>query len=106
MAQLSDDCFAFGGPLMTIEDAHALFGERLVAVVGTEDVPVQDADGRILAEDCVAPIDVPPFPNSAVDLRLYGLRDVGVCGADGARLSELGAEAVAGGCTLLQYREK
>ena len=35
MAQLSDDCFAFGGPLMTIEDAHALFGERLAAIVGT-----------------------------------------------------------------------
>ncbi|MGU3419754.1 molybdopterin molybdotransferase MoeA [Methylobacterium sp. D54C] len=67
MAQLSDDCFAFGGPLMTIEDAHALFGERLAAIVGTEDVPVPDADGRVLAEDCVAPIDVPPFPNSAVD---------------------------------------
>ena len=42
----------------------------------------------------------------AVDLRLYGLLDVGVCGADGARLAQLGAEAVAGGCTLLQYREK
>ena len=42
----------------------------------------------------------------AVDLRLYGLLDVGICGADGARLAQLGAEAVAGGCTLLQYREK
>ncbi|MBP1183655.1 thiamine phosphate synthase [Methylobacterium sp. PvR107] len=41
-----------------------------------------------------------------VDLRLYGLLDVGVCGADGAHLARLGAEAVAGGCTLLQYREK
>ena len=42
----------------------------------------------------------------AVDLRLYGLLDVGVCGGDGDRLARLGAEAVAGGCTLLQYREK
>ncbi len=42
----------------------------------------------------------------SVDLRLYGLLDVGVCGADGKRLAKLGAEAVAGGCTLLQYREK
>jgi len=42
----------------------------------------------------------------AVDLRLYGLLDVGVCGGDGDRLAQLGAEAVAGGCTLLQYREK
>lgn len=41
-----------------------------------------------------------------VDLRLYGLLDVGICGGDGARLAELGAQAVAGGCTLLQYREK
>ncbi|PJI54201.1 molybdopterin molybdenumtransferase MoeA, partial [Methylobacterium radiotolerans] len=57
MAQLSDDCFAFGGPLMTIEDAHALFGERLVSGRRHRGRPVQDADGRILAEDCVAPID-------------------------------------------------
>ncbi|WP_348645220.1 thiamine phosphate synthase [Methylobacterium sp. BTF04] len=43
---------------------------------------------------------------AAVDLRLYGLLDVGVSGPDGARLAALAAEAVAGGCTLLQYREK
>lgn len=42
----------------------------------------------------------------AVDLRLYGLLDTGMCGGDGAALARLGAEAAAGGCTLLQYREK
>jgi thiamine-phosphate pyrophosphorylase len=42
----------------------------------------------------------------AVDLRLYGILDVGVCGGDGARLAAMAAAAVAGGCTLLQYREK
>ena len=41
-----------------------------------------------------------------VDLRLYGLLDVGVCGGDGRRLAEMAAAAVAGGCTLFQYREK
>lgn len=41
-----------------------------------------------------------------VDLRLYGILDVGVCGDDGDDLSDMAAEAVAGGCTLLQYREK
>lgn len=41
-----------------------------------------------------------------VDLRLYGLLDVGVCGGDGSRLARMAAEAAAGGCTLLQYREK
>ncbi|MGU3537044.1 thiamine phosphate synthase [Methylobacterium sp. A54F] len=42
----------------------------------------------------------------AVDLRLYGILDVGVCGSDGARLAAMAAASVAGGCTLLQYREK
>lgn len=42
----------------------------------------------------------------SVDLRLYGLLDTGLCGSDGATLGRLGAEAAAGGCTLLQYREK
>ncbi|TXM89212.1 thiamine phosphate synthase, partial [Methylobacterium sp. WL116] len=41
-----------------------------------------------------------------VDLRLYGLLDVGVCGNDGPRLADMAAAAVAGGCTLFQYREK
>lgn len=43
---------------------------------------------------------------NAVDLRLYGLLDVGVLGGDASRLAELASEAVAGGCTLLQYRDK
>ncbi|AWN36390.1 thiamine phosphate synthase [Methylobacterium radiodurans] len=41
-----------------------------------------------------------------VDLRLYGLLDVGICGGDGARLAAMAVEAASGGCTLLQYREK
>ncbi len=41
-----------------------------------------------------------------VDLRLYGLLDVGVCGGDAEHLARMAAEAAAGGCTLLQYREK
>ena len=42
----------------------------------------------------------------AVDLRLYGLLDTGVSGFDGAKLAAMAVEAVRGGCTLLQYREK
>lgn len=67
MAQLSDDSFAFGGPLMSIEQAAALVGERVEPVSGTETVALAEADGRVLAEDVVAGIDLPPFANSAVD---------------------------------------
>jgi molybdopterin molybdotransferase len=56
MAQLSDDCFAFGGALLGV-----------TAVVETETVPLAAACRRILARDLIAGIDVPPHANSAVD---------------------------------------
>ena len=67
MAQLADDCFAFGGRLMTIEEVLALIQERLPVVTGVETVPLALADGRVAAEDILAQNDVPPFANSAVD---------------------------------------
>jgi molybdopterin molybdotransferase len=67
MAQLSDDCFAFGGELMSLDDALALIRERLEPVTATETIPLIEADGRVLAQDLVAPVALPPFANSAVD---------------------------------------
>ena len=67
MAQLSDDCFATGRPLMKAADALALLGERTGPVVGTEEVALDAAIARILAEDVISPIDVPQHDNSAVD---------------------------------------
>jgi molybdopterin molybdotransferase len=67
MAQLSNDCFAFGGELMSVDDATALIAERIAVAAGVEDVPLIEADGRVLAEDIAAPLDLPPFDNSAVD---------------------------------------
>ena len=67
MAQLSDDCFAFGGPLMSVDDAVAIIAARVSAVQGVETVALSDADGHILAQDVVAPLPLPPFTNSAVD---------------------------------------
>jgi molybdopterin molybdotransferase len=67
MAQLSDDCFAFGGTLLGVDAALALIAERITAVVEAETVPLGAASGRILAQDLVADIDVPPHANSAVD---------------------------------------
>jgi molybdopterin molybdotransferase len=67
MAQLSDDCFAFGGPLMSVDDAVAIIAKRVSAVREVETVELGDADGRILAHDITAPLPLPPFTNSAVD---------------------------------------
>ena len=67
MAQLSDDCFAFNGPLLPVAEAEQLIAERVAPVAGTETVTLREAIGRVLADDVVAPVDVPPFDNSAVD---------------------------------------
>jgi molybdopterin molybdotransferase len=67
MAQLSDDCFAFSGPLMPIAEAERLIGERVTPVAEIENVPLTAAHRRVLAHDLKAPIDLPPFANSAVD---------------------------------------
>jgi molybdopterin molybdotransferase len=67
MAQLSDDCFAFNGPLLPIAEAERLIGERVAPVEGRETAALREAVGRVLAADVVAPVDLPPFDNSAVD---------------------------------------
>ena len=67
MAQLSDDCFATGRPLMKTADALALLAERIVPVVETETLALDRAVSRILAEDIVSPVSVPQHDNSAVD---------------------------------------
>jgi molybdopterin molybdotransferase len=67
MAQLSDDCFAFGGALMRADAALALLTERVRPIVGTERVSLIEASGRILAEDLIAERSVPPHDNAAVD---------------------------------------
>jgi molybdopterin molybdotransferase len=67
MAQLSDDCFAFGGPMMSVDEAVAIIAARVSAVHEIESVPIEKADGRILACDVSASLALPPFTNSAVD---------------------------------------
>ena len=67
MAQLSDDCFAGGGPLMRASEALERLLGGLVAVTRPERVPLIEALDRILAEPVVAAMDVPGRDNSAVD---------------------------------------
>ena len=85
MAQLSDDCFAFGGPLLPVDEALAMLAGRLESVEGVETVPLAELDGRVLANDLIATMPLPPFTNSAVDG--YAL--------DGAAIPQVDGEAFA-----------
>ncbi len=52
--------------LLSIEDALARILER-VRPLPAETIPLEDAAGRVLAEDVSARVDLPPFPSSAMD---------------------------------------
>jgi molybdopterin molybdotransferase len=67
MAQLTDDCFAFNGPLLLVVEAERLIAERVMPVEGRDSVTLRQANGRVLAQDLIAQVSVPPFDNSAVD---------------------------------------
>ncbi|HVT54473.1 MAG TPA: gephyrin-like molybdotransferase Glp [Xanthobacteraceae bacterium] len=80
MAQLSDDCFAFNGPLLPIEDAAKLMAAQIPPVKETEIVKLKDALGRVAAEDVKAKIALPSFDNSAVDGYAVRHGDIGASG--------------------------
>ena len=67
MDQLSDDRFAHSGALMTVDEALEQIERRLEPVVEAENVPLRAAAGRVLPQDVVAGMDLPPHANSAVD---------------------------------------
>ncbi|ACA17679.1 molybdenum cofactor synthesis domain protein [Methylobacterium sp. 4-46] len=94
MAQLSDDCFAFGGPLLTVDEAAALIAARLPVVAGIESVPLLDADGRVAAQDLRALCDLPPFANAAVDGYAVRFADLA---AEGETLLPVRGRVAAGG---------
>jgi molybdopterin molybdotransferase len=93
MAQLSDDCFAFGGKLLTVEEALAEIEERVAAIAETESVPLRAACGRILARDVVARMNLPPHANSAVDGYAFAYADLV---PDRESLLPVGGRAAAG----------
>ena len=64
---------------ITIDEARRLIREAIVPLVRQETIALDMADGRVLAEDVVAPMDQPPFDRSAMDG--YAVRAADVAGA-------------------------
>jgi molybdopterin molybdotransferase len=93
MAQLTDDCFAFGGALLPLADAQARIAGLFEPVIGIETLALREASGRILAHDMVAPIPLPPQANSAVDGYAFAHADLS---ADGPTTLKLQGRTAAG----------
>ena len=54
-------------PLTPLEDALAAVLAQAQPLPGAAFVDLLQADGRVLAADCIAPLQVPPLDNSAMD---------------------------------------
>ena len=48
MAQLTDDCFAFSGPLLPVEEVERIIRERVTPVAEIETVALHAASGRVM----------------------------------------------------------
>lgn len=87
MPQLTADSFAFGGALMSVDEAAALLRQRVSAVEAVERVALPDCVGRVLAEPVVAAMNLPPFNNSAVDGYAVAFADLGPDGPTALRVA-------------------
>jgi len=67
--------------LVSLDEANRILEQNFSPKpVGVEQVPLSEAHSRVLAEDVVAPTDVPPFSRSTVDG--YAVRAADTFGAD------------------------
>ena len=99
MAQLSDDCFAFGGELLPTKEALLQLDQRLHRVTGTETIPLNASVGRILANNIISPMAVPPHDNAAVDG--YALRHSDLSNNTVTKLKLIGRIAAGDTCSML-----
>ena len=67
MAQLTDDCFAFGGRLIPLDEALSAAREAFPCVAQSTILPLREALTRPASTDVIAERAVPPHDNSAVD---------------------------------------
>ncbi len=80
---LKNNCFAMppGVDWTPVDAALARLRDGLSVVVGSADVPLEQAGGRVLAADAVAQRSNPPYANSAVDgfgFRFADLRETDI----------------------------
>ncbi|MDF1735828.1 MAG: molybdopterin molybdotransferase MoeA [Minwuia sp.] len=93
MSQISDDCFAFGGPLMTADEATARIAANVPALTAVRRLDLTGATDHVLATDTTALSASPPADNAAVDGYAFRFSD---CAADGAAILTVSGQSAAG----------
>jgi molybdenum cofactor synthesis domain-containing protein len=82
--------------LLSYEEAKAVIDRHIEAITRTEIVPIDEAVGRVLAEDFTALMDVPPFNRAAMDGYAVRAKDTFGAGQFKPRVLEIIGETHAG----------
>lgn len=72
---MQDCCSAPG--LLPVEQAISAMLSQVEPLLSTEHVPLNQANGRVLAEPVLSPVNVPPADNSAMDGYAFRSQDAG-----------------------------
>ncbi|MFM2275434.1 MAG: hypothetical protein RL211_1306 [Pseudomonadota bacterium] len=67
IAQISAELHGYDPQALACQDANLFLSQLVHSVTDTESVHLFDALGRVLAQDIISPINVPPHDNSAMD---------------------------------------
>jgi molybdenum cofactor synthesis domain-containing protein len=79
------------GKLMTRLEAVRIINENVKRITCVEDVPIEEAAGRVLAEGVVAGFNVPPFNRSSMDGYAIKARDTREASSKPVTLKLIGA---------------
>ena len=89
IAQIAEELQGYDPRALNAQSVNEFLTHLVEPVTGTEAVPVFDALGRVLAQDIISPISVPPHDNSAMDG--YALSGADLSPAEPCRLRVAGA---------------
>ena len=73
---MNELCYPVTGKLLTVIQAKQQIFNSICSIDDRESIGIEQALGRILAEDIVSAIDVPPQRNSAMDGYAFASRDL------------------------------
>jgi len=82
--------------LLSYSEAKAVIDSHIEPITHTETVPIDAAEGRVLAADFIAAMDVPPFSRAAMDGYAVRAKDTFGAGQFKPRILEITGEAHAG----------
>lgn len=82
--------------LLSYDEAKAVIDGHIDPIARTEIVPIDDAEGRVLADDFIAAMDVPPFTRAAMDGYAVRAKDTFGAGQFNPRVLSIAGEVHAG----------